>query len=221
MAEDPPQLTGTILREAARRLKLSQADIAKAAGVSTRTISRMFQTDGPIDARASTLLPIARILGLAEGETSDRFQPTVTFDLPLESLITLKDKLPLLFTLYELSTRTRSKVELLEALNAIDPTRVSSVSLRDNDLYFDKIGEGIRWGGDQSKNVRVADVGEVSIVRAATERYWRAIITGQPIFQYIRSTLTTEFVALSVGVDRHTENPGIVTASALGRYILP
>lgn len=219
MREQDVELTGRALQEAARRLKLRQVDVAQAAGVSSRTVHRLFHSDGPLDARATTVAQIARVLGLGEATGSALSHPTIVVDLPLDRLAFVRDQLPLLFALYEMSSRTRSKREILPALEAIDGTRVTSVSLRENELYFDSMGEGIRWGGERVRGVRVLDVGEASVARAAAERYWRALVTGQPVFQYTRSSIATEFVALSIATDRETE-PGVVTASKLGRCLL-
>lgn len=213
------ELTGRALREAARRLKLRQIDVAQAAGVSPRTVHRMFQTDGPLDAHATTVEQVARALGLGEPASSALNHPIVVVDLPIDRLALVREQLPVLFALYEISTKSRSRNEIFRYLEAFDMTRVTSVSLRENELYFDSMGEGIRWGGERVRGARVLDVGEAGVARAAVERYWRALVTGQPVFQYTRSSATMEFVALSVATDRDTD-PGVVTASKLGRYML-
>lgn len=219
MSEQETELTGRALREAAHRLHLRQVDVARAAGVSPRTVHRMFQTEGPLDARATTVEQVARALGIGEAASSAINHPIIVVDLPLDRLVLVRDRLPLLFALYEISTRSRSKSEILQAMEVIDRTRVTSVSLRENELYFDSMGEGIRWGGERVKGARVLDVGEAGVARAAVERYWRVLVTGQPVFQFTRASPTMEFVALSVPTDRETE-PGVVTASKLGRYFL-
>ena len=219
MRNQETELTGSALREAARRLHLRQIDVAQAAGVSPRTVHRLFHTDGPLDARATTVEQVARVLGLGEATSSSLNHPIIVVDLPLERLPFFRDQLPILFALYEAYSRTSSKAEVLAQMESIDQTRVTSVTLRENELYFDSMGEGIRWGGERVKGARVLDVGEAGVARAAAERYWRALVTGMPVFQYTRSSPAMEFVALSVPTDRHTE-PGIVTASKLGRFML-
>ena len=219
MRNQETELTGQALQEAARRLNLRQIDVAQAAGVSPRTVHRLFHTDGPLDARATTVEQIARVLGLGDATSSALNHPIIVVDLPLDRLALARVQLPVLFALYEIFARTSSKSELLAAMESVDPTRVSSVTVRDNELHFDSMGEGIRWGGDRVRDARVLDVGEAGVARAAAERYWRAIVTGQPVFQYTRSSATMEFVALSVPTDRETA-PGVVTASKLGRYLL-
>lgn len=219
MRNQETELTGQALQEAARRLNLRQVDVARAAGVSPRTVHRLFHTDGPLDARATTVEQIARALGLGEATSSSLNHPIIVVDLPLDRLALARAELPVLFALYETFSRTTSKAEILAAMEAVDRTRVASVSVVDNELYFDSMGEGIRWGGERVKGARVLDVGEAGVSRAAAERYWRALVTGEPVFQYTRSSAAMEFVALSVPTDRHAA-PGIVTASKLGRYLL-
>lgn len=213
------ELTGQALQEAARRLNLRQRDVAEAAGVSPRTVHRLFHTDGPLDARATTVEQVARVLGLGDATSSALNHPIIVVDLPLERLTFVRGQLPVLFALYEISGWTSSKREILAAVESIDRTRVASVSIRDNELYFDSMGEGIRWGGDRVRGARVLDVGEAGVARAAAERYWRALVTGRPVFQYTRSSAAMEFVALSVPTDRDSD-PGVVTASKVGRYLL-
>lgn len=219
MRDQETELTGQALQEAARRLHLRQIDVAQAAGVSPRTVHRLFHTDGPLDARATTVEQIARVLGLGEATSSALNHPIIVVDLPLDRLPFARDQLPVLFALYETFVRTTSKAAILAVMESIDRTRVTSVSIRENELYFDSMGEGIRWGGDRVKGARVLDVGEAGVARAAAERYWRALVTGRPVFQYTRSSATMEFVALSVPTDRE-DAPGVVTASKLGRYLL-
>lgn len=219
MRNQETELTGQALQEAARRLNLRQVDVAQAAGVSPRTVHRLFHTDGPLDARATTVEQIARVLGLGDATSSALNHPIIVVDLPLERLALVRDQLPVLFALYEIFMRTSSKLQVLAAMESVDTSRVTSVAVRDNELHFDSMGEGIRWGGDRVRDARVLDVGEAGVARAAAERYWRAIVTGQPVFQYTRSSATMEFVALSVPTDRETD-PGVVTASKLGRYLL-
>lgn len=219
MRNQETELTGQALQEAARRLNLRQVDVAQAAGVSPRTVHRLFHTDGPLDARATTVEQIARVLGLGDATSSALNHPIIVVDLPLERLALVRDQLPVLFALYEIFMRTSSKPQVLAAMELVDTSRVTSVAVRDNELHFDSMGEGIRWGGDRVRDARVLDVGEAGVARAAAERYWRAIVTGQPVFQYTRSSATMEFVALSVPTDRETD-PGVVTASKLGRYLL-
>lgn len=219
MRDQETELTGKALREAARRLHLRQIDVAQAAGVSPRTVHRLFHTDGPLDARATTVEQIARVLGIGEATSSALNHPIIVVDMPLDRLALARDELPVLFALYESFAKSTSKSDILALMASSDMTRVTSVIVRDNELYFDSMGAGIRWGGERVKGARVLDVGEAGVARAAAERYWRALVTGVPVFQYTRSSATMEFVALSVPTDRHSD-PGVVTASKLGRYLL-
>lgn len=213
-------LTGFALQAAARRLHMTQEDVAKAAGVSSRTVHRVFNTDGPVrSVRQSTLDQIARVLGLGDPIGSSANALLVVVDIPPDRLVRSRERLPLLFALYELAMKTRCKAELLDALNAIDPTRVTSVELRDDDLYVESMGGGIRWGGDRVKGARVLDIGDAGVSRAAVERYWKALMLDEPVLQYIRTTVGMEFMVLSVPTDRDTR-PGVVSASALGRQFL-
>jgi len=62
----------------------------------------------------------------------------------------------------------------------------------------------------------VLDLADPVVARAAAERYWKALITNDPVFQYIRTPLGLEFVALTVPTDVRTL-PGLVTITVLGR----
>ena len=57
--------SGPELRAAAARMKITQKDVAHAAGVSPRTVSRVFAEERP-SARDGTLEQIARVVGLGE-----------------------------------------------------------------------------------------------------------------------------------------------------------
>lgn len=219
MRDQETELTGKALQEAARRLHLRQIDVAQAAGVSPRTVHRLFHADGPLDARATTVEQIARVLGIGDATGSALNHPIIVVDMSLDRLALARAELPVLFALYESFAKTKSKADILSLMATSDMTRVTSVSIRDNELYFDSMGAGIRWGGERVKGARVLDVGEAGVARAAAERYWRTLVTGQPVFQYTRSSPAMEFVALSVPTDRDSD-PGVVTASKLGRYLL-
>lgn len=209
-------LTGRTLHEAARKLKLSQKDIAKATGLSTRTVNRVFNADGETDVRQSTLDLIAKILGLGEAAAGRSPDPQLVIDLPPEKLINARREHPDLFAMLEIAGYTRRKAALLEQIAKVNPHRTTSVSLRDNDLYFDWIGDGIRWTGNHVRGSRVLDLADPAVARAAAERYWKALITNDPVFQYVRTPLGLEFVALTVPTDTRTL-PGLVTITALGR----
>lgn len=210
------KLTGRTLHEAARKLKLSQRDIARATGLSTRTVSRAFNAPGAVDVRASTLDLITNVLGLGAAPAGRAPDPLLVIDLPPEKLSGARGEHPDLFAMLEIARYTRSKAELLERLIKVNPRRTTSVSLRDNDLYFDWIGDGIRWAGNHVRGSRVLDLADPAVARAAAERYWKALITSDPVFQYVRTPLGLEFVALTVPTDTRTL-PGLVTLTVLGR----
>ncbi|WP_169400816.1 helix-turn-helix domain-containing protein [Thalassobaculum salexigens] len=210
--------SGPELRAAAARMKMTQKDVAHAAGVSPRTVSRVFAEERP-SARDGTLEQIARVVGLGEPIASGLPHPFIVVDLPCTALAGASEKLPHIYALFEISMRTRDREKVLERVRLSDATRVTSVSLHDGDLYIDEMGSGIRWGGERAIGARVLDIGDAIVSRSAFERYWKALITGDPIFQFVRSTAGLEFMVMSVAVDRDTR-PGIVTVSALGRHFL-
>ncbi len=210
------ELTGRDLQEAARKLGLSQRDISKATGLSVRTINRVFNSAGAADARQSTLDVIAKIVGLGSAPTLHSPDPLLVIDLPPEKLLRARMALPDLFAMLEIASITRRKTAVLEQMAKVNARRTTSVSLRDNDLYFDWIGDGIRWAGNHVKGARVLDLADPAVARAAAERYWKALITNDPVFQYVRTPLGLEFVALTVPTDSGSE-PGLVTITSLGR----
>lgn len=210
----PP--TGRTLHEAARKLKLSQRDIAKATGLSTRTVSRVFNAPGAADVRPSTLDLIAKVLGLGTAASGRAPDPLLVIDLPPDKLTNARHSHPDLFAMLEIASYTREKAVLLEQIAKVNPRRTTSVSLRDNDLYFDWIGDGIRWAGNHVRGSRVLDLADPAVARAAAERYWKALITNDPVFQYVRTPLGLEFVALTVPTDVQTV-AGLVTITLLGR----
>jgi transcriptional regulator with XRE-family HTH domain len=210
------ELTGRDLQEAARRLGLSQRDISKATGLSVRTINRVFNSSGPADARQSTLDVIAKVVGFGSSPSLHSPDPLLVIDLPPEKLLRGRMSLPDLYAMLEIASVTRRKSDVIERMAKINAKRTTSVSVRDNDLYFDWIGDGIRWAGTHVKGARVLDLADPAVARAAAERYWKALITDDPVFQYVRTPLGLEFVALTVptvaGPDR-----GLVTITSLGR----
>lgn len=210
------ELTGRDLHEAARKLKLSQRDISRATGLSTRTINRIFNSTGPLDARQSTLDVIAKAVGLDPAPATPSLDPLLVIDLPPEKLLGAHATLPDFAAMLEMAAETREKRALVERMCKINPRRTTAVSLRDNDLYFDWIGDGIRWAGNHVRGTRVLDLADPAVARAAAERYWKALITTDPVFQYVRTPLGLEFAALTVATDtRH--DPGLVTITSLGR----
>lgn len=218
MDETRRKFSGPELRAAAARMNMTQKDVAHAAGVSSRTVSRVFADERP-SARDGTLEQIARVVGLGEPVASGLPHPFIVVDLPCSALAAASEALPHIYALFEISMRTRDRAKVLERVKLSDQTRVTSVSLHDGDLYIDEMGSGIRWGGERAIGARVLDVGDAVVSRSAVERYWKALITGEPIFQFVRSTAGLEFMVLSVAVDRDAR-PGVVTVSALGRYFL-
>lgn len=210
------ELTGRELQEAARKLKLSQRDISRATGLSTRTINRIFNSTGEPDARQSTLDVIAKVVGLGSTSTDHSLDPLLVIDLPPEKLLRDRDVLPDFVTMLEIAAMTREKRALIEQMGKVNPRRTTAVSLRDNDLYFDWIGDGIRWAGNHVRGTRVLDLADPAVARAAAERYWKALISNDPVFQYVRTPLGLEFVALTVPTDTRRV-PGLVTITSLGR----
>jgi transcriptional regulator with XRE-family HTH domain len=210
------ELTGRDLHEAARKLKLTQKDIAKATGLSIRTVNRVFNTLGPVDVRQSTLDTIAKVVGIGASPEGHIPDPLVVIDLPPAKLLTARHDLPDLFAMLEIASYTRQKAAMLEQMAKVNVHRTTSVSVRDNDLYFDWIGDGIRWAGNHVKGSRVFDLADAAVARAAAERYWKALITNDPAFQYVRTPLGLEFMALTIATDTRTL-PGLVTITALGR----
>jgi transcriptional regulator with XRE-family HTH domain len=209
-------LTGRDLQEAARKLKLSQRDISKATGLSIRTINRVFNSDGHLDARQSTLDTIAKVVGLGPAARLHSPDPLLVIDLPPEKLYRARMALPDLYAMLEIASVTRRKSDVVEQMAKINAKRTTSVSLRDNDLYFDWIGDGIRWAGNHVRGARVLDLADPAVARAAAERYWKALIANDPVFQYVRTPLGLEFVALTVPTDDGPER-GLVTITSLGR----
>ena len=209
-------LTGRDLQEAARKLRLSQRDISKATGLSVRTINRVFNSDGPVDARQSTLDMIAKVVGLGPAPRLHSPDPLLVIDLPPEKLYRARMALPDLYAMLEIGSVTRRKSDVIDQMAKINAKRTTSVSLRDNDLYFDWIGDGIRWAGNHVRGARVLDLADPAVAQAAAERYWKALITNDPVFQYVRTPLGLEFVALTVPTDTGRDR-GLVTITSLGR----
>jgi transcriptional regulator with XRE-family HTH domain len=216
MPENPYEFSGRDLLDAARKLKLTQRDIAKATGLSTRTVNRVFNAPGRADVRQSTLEVIAKVVGLAIPSAGHAPDPLLVIDLPPQKLINARHACPDLFAMLEIASDTREKSALLERMAKINAPRTTSVSLRSNDLFFDWIGDGIRWAGNHVRGSRVLDLADAAVATAAAERYWKALITNDPVFQYVRTPLGLEFVALTVPTDVRTL-PGLVTITALGR----
>lgn len=210
------ELSGRDLQEAARRLGLSQRDISKATGLSVRTINRVFNSAGPAEARQSTLDVISKVVGLSAGASLHSPDPLLVIDLPPEKLLRARMALPDLSSMLEIASVTRRKADVLDQMAKVNAKRTTSVSLRDNDLFFDWIGDGIRWAGNHVKGTRVMALADPAVARAAAERYWKALITNDPVFQYVRTPLGLEFVALTIPTDTGSE-PGLVTITSLGR----
>ena len=210
------ELSGRDLQEAARKLGLSQRDISKATGLSVRTINRVFNSTGPADARQSTLDVIAKVVCLGAAPSLHSPDPLLVIDLPPEKLLRARMALPDLYAMLEVASVTRRKSDVLEQMAKINAKRTTSVSLRDNDLFFDWIGDGIRWAGNHVRGTRVLALADPAVARAAAERYWKALITNDPVFQYVRTPLGLEFVALTIPTDTGSE-PGLVTITSLGR----
>lgn len=208
-------LTGAELQDAARRLGLTQADVASATGLSIRTVNRLFNMRGPVAARSASIGAIAGLLGFYPPPAKGA-DPLMALELPLGTLHRARTQFPGLHALLEASRSTRCRAGILDRLSERYAPRLSLVALRDNELYFESIGCGIRWAGRHMEGQRTLSLPDSAVGRAATERYWKALITGRPVLQYVRTPLRLEFTALTVA----TGSPfgvGLVTVSALGR----
>jgi len=211
------RLTGRDLRLAARHLGLNQKAVARSSGVSVRTVSRLFNSDGPLEARPSTVGAISSALGLCEPTRSRVGGNDVALELPLETLWRTRHALRGLAALVVEARITRRRAELLDRLGPQHRSRISAVSLRGDEFYFDWIGDGIRWAGDRAVGAKPAELlGNPGLAQAIRARYWKALFTGAPVYQYIRDAAGLEFVAVTVATDVATR-PGLITISALGR----
>jgi transcriptional regulator with XRE-family HTH domain len=214
-------LTGSDLRGAARRLRLSQKAVARVSGVSLRTVSRLFNSAGPLEARPSTVAAISSALGLGKPARTRVDGSDLAIELPLDALWRTRHGLPGLFALVEAARITRDRPALLDRLGAEYRRRTSVLSLRDSDLYFDWIGEDIRWAGEHAVGARPQDiVGDPSLAQAIGARYWKALFTGEPIYQYVRVATGLEFAAVTVATGAASQ-PRLITISALGRPPVP
>lgn len=207
--------TGRDLREAALRLGLRQKDIAGATGLSIRTINRLFNAEGPADARPATIEAVSSIVGLAAAPRR-RADPLLAIGLPLGTLSRAADVLPGLNLLSEIARQTRESATILGRMTAQYGERMSVVLLRGGELYFEWIGRGIRWSSRHIEGARALDLPDSAVAHAATERYWKALLTGDPVLQYIRTPLGLEFTALTVATDANTR-PRLISVTALGR----
>lgn len=208
-------VTGRDLREAARKLGLSQKEIARASGLSIRTVNRLFNATALLDARPATVEAVTRIVGLgpAPRRGSD---PLLAVGLPLGTLSRADEALSGLRTLLQIAHHTRERSAILGRMMAQHGGRMSVVLLRGAELYFEWIGHGIRWSGRHTEGARALDLPDAAVAHAAVERYWRALLTGDPVLQYIRTPLGLEFTALTVATDA-TIRPGLINITALGR----
>lgn len=211
------RLTGQDLRVAARRLGLNQKAVARSSGLSVRTVSRLFNSGDPVDARPSTVAAISHALGISEPTRNRVGGDDLAVELPLETLWRTRHALPGLASLVAAARITRQRAELLDRLAPEHRSRTSAVSLRGDEFYFDWIGDGIRWGGDRAVGAKPAELlGNPGLAQAVRTRYWKALFTGEPIYQYIRDAAGLEFVAVTVATDV-ASRPGLINISALGR----
>ncbi len=208
-------LTGAALQVAAQEVGLTQAEIAHRTGLSLRTINRLFNMQGHLAARPATVEAVATLLGLA-APASRNFDPLLAIDLPLETLFRTRLRFPGLHALLDLARSGRSRDDVLAGLPKTEFARLSVVEQRDGDLFFASIGHGIRWAGPHMDGARTLDLPDRAVGRVATERYWKALITGAPCLQYVRTSLGLEFTALTVPT-KTPRGPSLVTVTALGR----
>lgn len=206
-------ITGYQLREAARRLGLTQSNVAEAAGLSLRTVNRLFNTDGQVAARSASVRAVAALLGLDRHDPT-MMAPLMAIELPIGCLDG-RAALSGLQTLMKSARRTRKRSAILEALPATYIGRISLVSLRDGELYFERIGSGIRWSGLRLEGRGTRNLPDRAVGRVATERYWKALLTDQPVLQYVRTPLGLEFTALTVAAYGAAERT-LITISAHG-----
>lgn len=211
----PGALTGAALQVAARQLGLTQAEIAYRTGLSLRTINRLFNMQGQLAGRPATVEAVATLLGLAAPK-SRNLDPLLAIYLPLETLLRTRLRFPGLHALLELSWAGRSRDDVLAGLPKTELARLSVVEQREGDLVFASIGHGIRWAGPHMDGARTLDLPDRAVGRVATERYWKALITGTPLLQYVRTSLGLEFTALTVST-KTPRGPSLVTVTALGR----
>ncbi len=211
------RLTGRDLRVAARRLGLNQKAVARSSGISVRTVSRLFNSGGPLDARPSTVAALSTALGIGEPALNRAGGNDLAIDLPLETLWQARQALPGLAALVAAAQVTRQRADLLDRLAPEYRARMSAVSLRGDEFYFDWIGDGIRWAGDRAVGAKPAELlGNPGLAQAIRTRYWKALFTGEPTYQYIRDSNGLEFVAVTVATDVGNQ-PGLINISALGR----
>lgn len=195
---------------------MTQDALAEGAGVSIRTVSRILNAEDLSSFRSSTIERIAHILGFGEGAIQTGLDPLVVVDLPFERLVLNSQQLKPLVALQEAAAVSRVRSDILAAFGGRFDDRLSSARLEDNDLYFDWIGGGIRWSRESNSRTRVLDMSDKNVARAAAERYWKALITGEPVFQYTRTPSGLEFMVLTFATDRDT-TPSVLSMSVLGR----
>lgn len=217
MSDGSGMLTGTQLSEAARRLGLTQKDIARSTGLSVRTVNRLFNSHRPMAARSSSLRAITAQLGFdaPDVEGSD---PPVAIELPLDCLGPERPGLDGLRALLDAAGRTRRQADLLQQVPDVHRERISIVAMRDDILVYERIGRGIRWSGLRLEGRRTHALPDRAVTCAAADRYWKALITGLPVLQFVRTPLGLEFTALSVATDGPA-GPSLVTMSAIGAPI--
>lgn len=212
-------MTGEALRAALGRLNWTRERLAGAAGLGEATVYRMLAQSGEIQARRSSLDKVAAVLRAAGAlEQSPPFvedDPLITVDLAPHHLRRLPESFHVLKRLSSISVETRDHDEIFERMGQLS-TRMSSAYIGpENDLLFTSIGRGIRWGGHNSIGRRVLDVGDREVGISAATRYWRCLLTGEPVLAYVRRS-TLEFLVITVPARLHGRQ-ALVTASAIGR----
>lgn len=199
--------------EGARHRILARNNIARITCLSTAVVGRLLDTPGP---------PLSRLSGADARALEPGRSPLPAGDelsaitLPLTLLHCAHSALPGLHSLLSIGRDTRERAVILGRLAGPYGARMSVVSARDDDLFFDWIGYGIRWSGPDIVGARALDLPDPAIARVAAERYWTALRSGDPVFQYVRTPLGLEFVALTIATDPATRR-GLVTISAPGR----
>lgn len=207
--------TGPELQAAARRAGLTQAEIARATGLSIRTVNRLLNMAGSVSGRATSINAIAALLGLREPVSAGAL-PLMAIELPLGIVDRARNQLSGLYELLSAARSTRWKSRILDRLSPRTAPRTSVVALRDDDVYYEWIGPDIRWSGRHIQGQRTLSLPDTAVGQVATERYWKALFTGEPVCQYVRTPQKLSFTVLTVPVQRPT-GPGLITASALGR----
>ena len=193
-------------RGIARLTTLSTSMVGSLLAAPTAPLPRLTDTDARWIARS---MDRGRPVAVPGGDQLS----AVT--LPLTLLHCARSALPGLHALLDIVRDTRERAVILGRMTGRYGARMSVVSARDDDLFFDWIGYGIRWSGRDLVGARALDLPDGAVARTAAERYWTALRSGEPVFQYVRTQVGLEFMALTVATDPATRL-GLVTITSLG-----